>query len=654
MLRTSSRFILSGAWLVCILTLIGCSNNNIVLRYVTISPQSATGTVGAQVMFTATAYYSNGTTASGTGLVLWSSSNPAVATVVGGVATPLSNGTTTISAMASGAPVATATLTVNTTTSIAVTPANQTVPVGGSQQYDAVATFSDGSSNDVTTLATWSSGNTNAATIGASTGLAAVPNSATTGATSTITAALYGVTGIATLTVGAPAPVSLTVTPVVPTTANIALGNTATFTATENWSDGTTGHVPSGTVTWTSGTLATATILANATVSSNATALGVATGTSTITATEGTLTPGTATLTVVTGTSHFAYVANASGTGSSTPPSSISEYSVNATSTTAPFVSIGSVAQNTGPGQVVLHPSGQYLYSIDTAGFILVYDVNSQTGALTVTSQPPVQLAGIGLNNPSYGIVDPYGRFLYVVNFTTSTIYAFEISPTDGSLSNGTTVTTNVNSPTSAMVDKTGSFLYVINTGNGTVNGTVSGYAITQTSGALTPLSTPTFNTGLAPLYATIDPSGTYLIVANNGSATVTGSVSVFTIGSNGLLTGGTQTTITGSINLFNVAVDPSGTHLYVLDSGSANGQVYGYTFTGGVLGSTAFSTQPVGVAPTGIAIDRTGALMAVDNTGSGNISLLAVGSGGALTPDTPPTIGAGNNPILLVFYNAP
>ena len=649
MRKSSSQFTLAAIAVACILLLGACGSCPPVLRYITISPTSATTAVTGTVQFSASAYYSDGSITSATGLVLWSSSAPAVATVnSSGLVTGVSVGTATISASAGGTSGATATVTVDQLQSISVTPANQTVAVGATQQYDAMGTFltpgGTTTTMDITTIATWASTNTNV-TIGASTGLATVSTTATSGSTSTISATLYGVTGSTTLTVGAAAAVSLSVTPGTPT---IAIGNALALVATENWSDGTTGHTPAGPVTWSSGTTTTASVVSSLT---NGTGLvsGLAAGTSTITATEGSLTPGTSDLTVVTGSTHFAYVAN-----SSDFTNSVSEYSVTAASTTAPLASIGEVSQTTPPGQVVLHPSGQFLYAIDTSGFIWVYDVNSSTGALTFTNQALVQLAGIGTDNPSYGTIDPYGRFLYVVNTITSTIYGFQISPKDGSLSNGTQVTTNVNSPQAAITDKTGSYLYVTNTGNNTV----SGYAITQTSGALTPLSTPTFATGLAPLYAAFDPTGTYLFVANNGSSTVTGSISVFTLNpSNGSLGTGTATTITGSTNLFNVVVDPSGTHLYALDSGitPATGQIFGYALSSGTIGSAISGTpQPVADSPTGISIDRTGVLMAVDNTGSNNISILQVGSGGALTPDTPATIPAGNNPILLVFYNAP
>ncbi len=81
-------------------------------------------------------------------------------------------------------------------TSIAVTPANASVNVGSQLQFDAVATYSDGSTADITSSATWAVANTSIATI-SSGGLA---NGVAQGSTQ-VTASLSGITGTDSLTV---------------------------------------------------------------------------------------------------------------------------------------------------------------------------------------------------------------------------------------------------------------------------------------------------------------------------------------------------------------------------------------------------------------------------------------------------------------------
>ena len=53
-------------------------------------------------------------------------------------------------------------------TSIAVTPATPSMPLGLKQQFTAMGTYSDGTSSDITNSATWSSDDSTVATINGS------------------------------------------------------------------------------------------------------------------------------------------------------------------------------------------------------------------------------------------------------------------------------------------------------------------------------------------------------------------------------------------------------------------------------------------------------------------------------------------------------
>jgi len=106
-------------------------------------------------------------------------------------------GTATISAVFGGQ-VGTAKLIVTSATlnSISVTPAIATITIGGSQQFNATGTFSDGSVFGITGQAVWTSSDANVATMSGH-GLA---TSAAAG-TASIKAAMNGVNGTAILTV---------------------------------------------------------------------------------------------------------------------------------------------------------------------------------------------------------------------------------------------------------------------------------------------------------------------------------------------------------------------------------------------------------------------------------------------------------------------
>ena len=74
-----------------------------------------------------------------------------------------------------------------------------------------------------------------------------------------------------------------------------------------------------------------------------------------------------------------------------------------------------------------------------------------------------------------------------------------------------------------AFADTKPKFIYVTNDGpNGNVApGTVSGYAIDSTTGALTPVPGSPFGAGLAPLSLAVAPSNKFVYVANYDSSNI-------------------------------------------------------------------------------------------------------------------------------------
>ena len=156
--------------------------------------------------------------------------------------------------------------------SVAVTPANPSIAAGLTEQFSATGTYTDASHADLTGVVSWASGTLATATI-SGTGLA----SGVAAGTSSISATLGAVSGSTTLTVTAPTLVSIAVTPTNP---SIAAGLTEQFSATGTYSDASHADL-TATVTWASGTLASATISATGLAS------GVAVGTSSISATLG-------------------------------------------------------------------------------------------------------------------------------------------------------------------------------------------------------------------------------------------------------------------------------------------------------------------------------------------------------------------------------
>ncbi|MGC2449246.1 MAG: Ig-like domain-containing protein [Candidatus Sulfotelmatobacter sp.] len=237
-------------------------------------PKIAAGTT---LQFTGTGTFSDGSKQNLTTLATWSSSNPSVVSVnASGLGTGLSTGESTIKAsFRSLSNSATLTVTSAVLTSIAVTPANQSLLVKGTLQFTATGTFSDDSQQDITKLVTWSSSNQTAVTING-TGLATALSQGAT----TIGATLNAISGTTGLTV-VPTPPVLVSIAVTPASASLAVGLDLSFTAMGTYSDHSVVNITSS-VQWSSSNPAVVTISNSA--GTNGLATGVADGSSTITA----------------------------------------------------------------------------------------------------------------------------------------------------------------------------------------------------------------------------------------------------------------------------------------------------------------------------------------------------------------------------------
>jgi Big-like domain-containing protein len=245
---------------------------------IAVTGASASISKGMTDQFTATGTFTDGTTQNLTASVTWTSMNTNIAAIgAGGLATGVGAGSTMIQA-ASGGVNGTANITVIAATlvSIAVTPVNQTIAKGLTQQFTATGTFSDNSTQNLTTSATRTSLNPGFATItagGLATGVGA--------GTATIQAAQGGITGATSLTVSGATLVSIAVTPANP---SIAPGLTKQFTATGTFTNNSTQNLTNS-VTWSSSNTAIATI-SNA-AGTNGLATGIKSGTATVQAQQG-------------------------------------------------------------------------------------------------------------------------------------------------------------------------------------------------------------------------------------------------------------------------------------------------------------------------------------------------------------------------------
>jgi hypothetical protein len=249
--------------------------------------------------------------------------------------------------------------------SISVSPQTKTVAAGLTQQYEATGNYSDGTSDPLSSV-TWATSDAAIATVNSSGLVTAVKQG-----TVKVSATSGTISGAASLTVGPPNLTSITVAP---SDSSIITGQTQQFMASGTYTDGSTQSLIS--VTWSSGTVAVAT------VSSTGLATGVAAGISTITATLGGVS-GSTTLTVT------------------APPLSTLRYSIGAT-----FGSGGTHPE----GIVVADFNGDGKLDIAVSNFddnnIAVF-LNDGTGNFGAPVITPIQLnSSMGLNVGALAVGD--------------------------------------------------------------------------------------------------------------------------------------------------------------------------------------------------------------------------------------------------------
>ena len=395
----------------------------------TVSPSTATMSVGQPLQLSVIARNANGQALSLTGRTVgWSTSTPGITSVsTGGLVTALAPGTGIVVVTVDNRQAA-ATLIVKIVpvASVTVSPATPTVVVGSSITLTATPKDSAGQPLYLR-VATWSSSNSARATVNSSgvvTGVSA--------GTVTITATIEGKSGAATVTV-APVPVaSVTVTPTAP---NVSVGQTVQLTATAY---SLTGQVLTGrTVTWST------TAAAIATVSASGLVTGVGAGTAVITATiEGKSASSTVTVSAVpqgqiatvtispsSATVNVAWTTNLTATARNSNGNIISGVTFTWSSSNASIATVSSTGVVTG-----VAPGTATIYAI----------AGGKTGTASITVQlAPVDRVVITPSNPTVNL----GQTAQL----TATLY-----DAHNNVLTGPTVTWSTSDATKATVSSTG------------------------------------------------------------------------------------------------------------------------------------------------------------------------------------------------------
>jgi len=524
-----------------------------------VAPANPVAILGAVQQFRASGVLANSDRQSLTGLAIWNSSNPAVATISagGGLASAVSAGSTTISAAFAGFS-ATTGLTVQSPSAIAVTPAAPSAVAGSTLQFTATGTFADGSVHDVTTLAAWSSSSGGVASISNSPGSRGIATAVATG--STTVSATLGVSGSSVLAVKTL--IAIVVEPLNPT---MVTGSILQLTARGTFSDKSTQDITAS-VSWASQNPGIA-VISNVSSSKGVVTANVL-GSTIITANFGDFSASTA-LNVIQG--NRAYVVNSGSSNLSV----IDTASNTLVSTVAVGSSPQSVAVNTATNRAYVTNSGSSSLSIiDTAG-------NTLVATISVGSSPQSVAVNAATNRA------------YVTNSGSSSISVID------TVSNSLVATVAVgSSPRGVAVNAATGRAYVVNSGS-------SSLSVIDTANNSLVATVPV---GVAPQRIALNTASNRAYVTNSGS----NSLSVIDMTDNTLV----ATLSVGSAPQ-GVAVNVASNRAYVTNSGSNSLSVID------TAGNSLVATVAVGSAPQGVALNPATSRAYVANSGSSSLSVI-------------------------------
>ena len=303
----------------------------------------------------------------------------------------------------------------------------------------------------------------------------------------------------------------------------------------------------------------------------------------------------------------------------------VSVFAVNQTSGVLTAVSGSPFATGSGPQSVAFSPGGGLLATANIGGnSVSVFAVNQATGALTAVSGSPFATG----SSPSSVAFSPGGGLLAVANQNSDSVFA--VDQTSGVLTAvaGSPFSTGAGgeiafSPGGGLLAQT----------RGT--GLVSVFAVDQTTGALTAVAGSPFSTGSDPeTYpdsVAFSPGGGLLATANYAFGPG-GTVSVFAVNqTTGVLTPVAGSPFSAGLFAESVAFGPGGGLLATANLTGNTVSVFSVDQTSGALAVVAGSPFADGSSPgsagvfaESVAFGPGGGLLAVANSDSNTVSVFS------------------------------
>ncbi|HET7347311.1 MAG TPA: beta-propeller fold lactonase family protein [Acidobacteriaceae bacterium] len=316
---------------------------------------------------------------------------------------------------------------------------------------------------------------------------------------------------------------------------------------------------------------------------------------------------------------------------------------------TAASLSLGLGMSSCNPGNTI-----DYLFvtsnsaNAASSGQVSSYHVNSYSGVLTEVTGSPFSSQG---KNPVAAIATPDTKHLYVANHDSNSIAEFAIG-TNGQLSFGHSYTTPGTEPVSLAMNTTGTLLFVADYYQAGFSDATPGagalvvYPINSDGTLGTPVGTS--GAAFAPLQCfpggvAVSPDGKYAYATNTNSVIVTtsapttgtapatpatcpaqGTISGFSVASNGTLTPLPGSPYSAGSTPTGVAIDPTSRFLYATDS--VQNQLIAYQIQpSGSLYPLPNGPFTTGTFPVSVVVDPRGLFIYVSNYNSSTLSEYAL-----------------------------
>jgi 6-phosphogluconolactonase (cycloisomerase 2 family) len=431
---------------------------------------------------------------------------------------------------------------------------------------------------------------------------------------------------------------TITVTPANSFTGTVSL--TCSVSAPTNASNPATCSLSPTSVDITGTSAETATLTATTTATTTAGAYNITVSGSSGSETESTtvcaeVSSSSSTCSSTAGTSGIFYVLTAS---------SIEGYTVNS----GALSSVSSSYTLSGASAVAIAPSGNFLYVATVGNGIVVYTIDSSTGALTQGNEIFGDSAVQAMQ------IDPSGKWLLDANLA-GTLTAYPIESTGAQDTTRTLQQVPLASTTVQQMAVSSTLVSVALGGTGTQSFALNANNNTPIGNAFTPTPPPHGNGGAA-ISVAIDPQNRLLYIGETGaftSNTNSGALRVFTIGTNNLTELGYATPYAPlGTGPHAILPDPTGKYVYVASGQTlAVGAITGYSVTPSALTQIGSGTVATGTQPYGLAEDSTGSfVLAVNNQGSVPLSAYTFDSTTAGQLDVASVTGSlTSNPIAIV-----